>query len=168
MVVMYITTKRRDVELDRASIKLELPDFLKLYDPVNAPPVLPATVPSSSTPVRRSVFADCAGPFNCTLLKGDVLPNEPLRCMEAHDVISLVQWAQRLGMQPIAELDAWLQQCPQRTRRRTANGSNTVQKASHQRLTTCRGRLMGYLDRADYQRASHCSSVGVTLCHNDG
>ena len=106
MVVMYITTKRRDVELDRASIKLELPDFLKLYDPVNAP-VLPATVPSSSTPVQR-------------------------------------------------------------TRRRTANGSNTVQKASHQRLTTCRGRLMGYLDRADYQRASHCSSVGVTLCHNDG
>ena len=109
MVVMYITTKRRDVEL---------PEFLKLYDPVNAP-VLPATVPSSSTPVRRSVFADCAGPFNCTLLKGDVLPNEPLRCMEAHDVISLVQWAQRLGMQPIAELDAWLQQCPQHTRRRT-------------------------------------------------
>ena len=165
MVVMYITTKRHDVELDRASIKLELPDFLKLYDPVNAP-VLPATVPSSSTPVRRSVFADCAGPFNCTLLKGDVLQNEPLRCMEAHDVISLVQWAQRLGMQPIAELDAWLQQCPQRTRRRTANGSNTVQKASHQRLTTCRGRLMGYLDRADYQRASQCSSVGVTLCTN--
>jgi hypothetical protein len=158
VVVMYITTKRRDVELDRASIKLELPDFLKLYDPVNAP-VLPATVPSSSTPVRRSVFADCAGPFNCTLLKGDVLQNEPLRCMEAHDVISLVQWAQRMGMQPIAELDAWLQQCPQRTRRRTANGSNTVQKASH------RGRLMGYLDRADYQRASQCSSVGVTLCN---
>jgi hypothetical protein len=69
VVVMYITTKRRDVEL---------PEFLKLYDPVNAP-VLPATVPSSSTPVRRSVFADCAGPFNCTLLKGDVLQNEPLR-----------------------------------------------------------------------------------------
>jgi hypothetical protein len=162
VVVKYITIKWRGVELDRASIKLELPDFLELYDPVNVP-VVPATVPSSSTlAVCISVFADCAGPFNCTLLQGDVLPNEPRRCMEAHDVISLVQWAQRLGMQPIAELDAWLQQCPQRTRRRTANGSNTVQKASHQRLTTCRGRLMGYLDRADYQRASHCSSVGVT------
>lgn len=49
MVVMYITTKRRDVELDRASIKLELPDFLKLYDPVNAP-VLPATVPLALRP----------------------------------------------------------------------------------------------------------------------
>ena len=163
-MVKYITIKRRGVELDRASIKLELPDFLELYDPVNVP-VVPATVPSSSTPdVRISVFADCAGPFNCTLLQGDVLPNEPRRCMEAHDVISLVQWAQRLGMQPIAELDAWLQQCPQRTRRRTVNGSNTVQKASHKRLTACRGRLMGYLDRADYQRASRCSSVGVTLC----
>jgi hypothetical protein len=92
-----------------SSIKLELPDFLELYDPVNVP-VVPATVPSSSTPdVRISVFADCAGPFNCTLLQGDVLPKEPRRCTEAHDVISLVQWAQRLGMQPIAELDAWLQ-----------------------------------------------------------
>ena len=152
------------MELDLASIKLELPDFLELYDPVNVP-VVPATVPSSSTPdVRISVFADCAGPFNCTLLQGDVLPKEPRRCTEAHDVISLVQWAQRLGMQPIAELDAWLQQCPQRTRRRTVNGSNTVQKASHKRLAACRGRLMGYLDRADYQRASRCSSVGVTLC----
>ena len=83
--------------------------------------------------------------------------------MEAHDVISLVQWAQRLGMQPIAELDAWLQQCTSAHEAQdTLNGSNTVQKASHKRLTTCRGRLMGYLDRADYQRASHCSSVGVS------
>jgi hypothetical protein len=119
VVVKYITIKWRGVELDRASIKLELPDFLELYHPINVP-VVPATVPSSSTlAVCISVFADCAGPFNCTLLQGDVLPNEPRRCMEAHDVISLVQWAQRLGMQPIAELDAWLQQCPQRTRRRT-------------------------------------------------
>ena len=115
MVGKYITIKRRGVELDLASIKLELPDFLELYDPVNVP-VVPATVPSSSTP---DVFADCAGPFNYTLLQGDVLPKEPRRCTEAHDVISLVQWAQRLGMQPIAELDAWLQQCPQHTRRRT-------------------------------------------------
>ena len=165
-MVKYITIKRRGVELDRASIKLELPDFLELYDPVNVP-VVPATVPSSSTPdVRISVFADCAGPFNCTLLQGDVLPKEPRRCTEAHDVISLVQWAQRLGMQPIAELDAWLQQCTSAHEAQdTLNGSNTVQKASHKRLTTCRGRLMGYLDRADYQRASHCSSVGVTLVH---
>jgi hypothetical protein len=163
VVVKYITIKWRGVELDRASIKLELPDFLELYDPVNVP-VVPATVPSSSTlAVCISVFADCAGPFNCTLLQGDVLPNEPRRCMEAHDVISLVQWAQRLGMQPIAELDAWLQQCAKAHEAQDAlNGSNTVQKASHKWLTTCRGRLMGYLDRADYQRASHCSSVGVT------
>ena len=55
MVVKYITIKRRGVELDRASIKLELPDFLELYDPVNVP-VVPATVPSSSTP------ATCAYP----------------------------------------------------------------------------------------------------------
>jgi hypothetical protein len=89
VVGKYITIKRRGVELDRASIKLELPDFLELYDPVNVP-VVPATVPSSSTPdVRISVFADCAGPFNCTLLQGDVLPKEPRRCTEAHDVISL-------------------------------------------------------------------------------
>lgn len=43
-MVKYITIKRRGVELDRASIKLELPDFLELYDPVNVP-VVPATVP---------------------------------------------------------------------------------------------------------------------------
>ena len=41
---MYITSKRRDVELDRASIKLELPDFLKLYDPVIETPVLETAV----------------------------------------------------------------------------------------------------------------------------
>ena len=73
MVVKYITFKRRDVELDRASIKLELSDFLKLYDLVNVP-VVPATVPSSSTcaypsspivPTARSSKAMCSRTSHC-------------------------------------------------------------------------------------------------------
>jgi hypothetical protein len=56
--------------------------------------------------------------------------------------------------QLVAEPDVWLQPCPQRTLRRTADGSRTAQIASHGRLTACRSRLMGYPDRADDRRAS--------------
>jgi hypothetical protein len=48
----------------------------------------------------------------------------------------------------------WLQHRPQRTTRRTADGSRTAQIASHGRLTACRSRLMRYPDRADDMRAS--------------
>ena len=48
----------------------------------------------------------------------------------------------------------WLQHRPQRTTRRTADGSRTAQIASHGRLTACRSRLMRYPDRADDRRAS--------------
>ena len=48
----------------------------------------------------------------------------------------------------------WLQHRPQRTTRRTADGSRTAQIASHGRLTACRSRLVRYPDRADDQRAS--------------
>ena len=48
----------------------------------------------------------------------------------------------------------WLQHRPERTTRRTADGSRTAQIASHGRLTACRSRLMGYPDRADDRRAS--------------
>ena len=48
----------------------------------------------------------------------------------------------------------WVQHRPQRTTRRTADGSRTAQIASHGRLTTCRSRLMIYPDRADDRRAS--------------
>jgi hypothetical protein len=56
--------------------------------------------------------------------------------------------------QLVAEPDVWLQHRPQRTTRRTADGSRTAQIASHGRLTACRSRLMGYPDRADDRRAS--------------
>jgi hypothetical protein len=56
--------------------------------------------------------------------------------------------------QLVAEPDVWLQPHPQRTARRTADGSRTAQIASHGRLTACRSRLMGYPDRADDRRAS--------------
>jgi hypothetical protein len=56
--------------------------------------------------------------------------------------------------QLVAEPDVWLQHYPQRTTRRTADGSRTAQIASHGRLTACRSRLMGYPDRADDRRAS--------------
>jgi len=56
--------------------------------------------------------------------------------------------------QLVAEPDVWLQHRPQRTTRRTADGSRTAQIASHGRLTACRSRLMRYPDRADDQRAS--------------
>ena len=56
--------------------------------------------------------------------------------------------------QLVAEPDVWLQQHPQRTRRRTADGSRTAQIASHGRLTAFRSRLMRYSDRADDRRAS--------------
>ena len=48
----------------------------------------------------------------------------------------------------------WLQHRPQRTTRRTADGSRTAKIASHGRLTACRSRLMRYPDRADNRRAS--------------
>eukprot|EP00900_Chrysochromulina_parva_P003996 jgi/Chrpa1/13598/Chrysochromulina_OHIO_Genome00022387-RA len=48
----------------------------------------------------------------------------------------------------------WLQHRPERTTRRTADGSRTAQIASHGRLTACRSRLMRYPDRADDRRAS--------------
>ncbi|KOO22426.1 hypothetical protein Ctob_000517, partial [Chrysochromulina tobinii] len=48
----------------------------------------------------------------------------------------------------------WLQPRPQRTTRRTADGSRTAQIASHGRLTACRSRFMRYPDRADDRRAS--------------
>ena len=64
------------------------------------------------------------------------------------------QWAQRVGDQLVAEPDVWLQHRPQRTTRRTADGSRTAQIASHGRLTACRSRLMRYPDRADDRRAS--------------
>ena len=48
----------------------------------------------------------------------------------------------------------WLQHRPQRTTRRTADGSRTAQIASHGRLTACRSRLMRYPARADDRRAS--------------
>jgi len=48
----------------------------------------------------------------------------------------------------------WLQHRPQRTTRRTADGSRRAQIASHGRLTACRSRLMRYPDRADDRRAS--------------
>ena len=56
--------------------------------------------------------------------------------------------------QLVAEPDVWLQHYPQRTTRRTADGSRTAQIASHGRLTACRSRLMRYPDRADDRRAS--------------
>lgn len=56
--------------------------------------------------------------------------------------------------QLVAEPDVWLQPCPQRTLRRTADGSRTAQIASHGRLTACRSRLVRYPDRADDRRAS--------------
>ena len=40
------------------------------------------------------------------------------------------QWAQRVGDQLVAEPDVWLQHRPQRTTRRTADGSRTAQIAS--------------------------------------
>ena len=49
--------------------------------------------------------------------------------------------------------DIWLQHRPQRTTRRTADGSRTAQIASHGRLTACRSRLMRYPERADDRRA---------------
>ena len=52
------------------------------------------------------------------------------------------------------DCSVWLQQRPQRTTRRTADGSRTAQIASHGRLTACRSRLMRYPDRADDRRAS--------------
>ena len=60
------------------TIQLEFPAFLELYDLVNER-VVKASVPSKPD-VRLSVFADRSGPFNCPVLQGDVLPNEPLRC----------------------------------------------------------------------------------------
>ncbi|KOO33362.1 hypothetical protein Ctob_016525 [Chrysochromulina tobinii] len=48
--------------------------------------------------------------------------------------------------------DIWLQHRPQRTTRRTADGSRTAQIASHGRLTACRSRLVRYPDRADDRR----------------
>ena len=56
--------------------------------------------------------------------------------------------------QLVAEPDVWLQPRPERTTRRTADGSRTAQIASHGRLTACRSRLMRYPDRADDRRAS--------------
>ena len=41
--------------------------------------------------------------------------------------------------QLVAEPDVWLQHHPQRTTRRTADGSRTAQIASHGRLTACAG-----------------------------
>ena len=70
------------------------------------------------------------------------------------------QWAQRVGDQLVAEPDVWLQHRPQRTTRRTADGSRTAQIALHGRLTACRSRLMIYPDRADDWRASRSPSVG--------
>ena len=52
------------------------------------------------------------------------------------------------------DCSVWLQHRPQRTRRRTADGSRTAQIASHGRLTACRSRLMSYPDWADDRRAS--------------
>ena len=52
------------------------------------------------------------------------------------------------------DCSVWLQHRPQRTTRRTADGSRTAQIASHGRLTACRSRLMRYPDRADDRRAS--------------
>ena len=63
-------------------------------------------------------------------------------------------WAQRVGDHLVAEPDVWLQHRPQRTTRRTGDGSRTAQIASHGRLTACRSRLMRYPDRADDRRAS--------------
>eukprot|EP00900_Chrysochromulina_parva_P010379 jgi/Chrpa1/19342/Chrysochromulina_OHIO_Genome00024653-RA len=59
-----------------------------------------------------------------------------------------------IGVQSIAEPDAWLQHLLQRTTRRSADGSRTAQIASHGRLTACRSRLVRYPDRADDWRAS--------------
>jgi hypothetical protein len=52
------------------------------------------------------------------------------------------------------DCSVWLQHRPQRTTRRTADGSRTAQIASHGRLTACRSRLMSYPDWADDRRAS--------------
>ena len=56
--------------------------------------------------------------------------------------------------QLVAEPDVWLQPRPERTTRRTADGSRTAQIASHGRLTACRSRLVRYPDQADDPRAS--------------
>ena len=62
--------------------------------------------------------------------------------------------------QLVAEPDVWLQHRPQRTTRRTADGSRTAQVALHGRLTACRSRLILYPDRAADRRASRSPSVG--------
>ena len=79
VAVKYITIERRDEgPWQEQTLKLEFSAFLELYDLVNER-FVQATVPSKLE-VRLSVFADRAGPFNCPVLQGDLLPSEPLRC----------------------------------------------------------------------------------------
>ena len=68
---------------------------------------------------------------------------------ELSDVLGSINNAQL-----VAELEVWLHSRPQRTMRRTADGSRTAQIASHGRPMACRSRLMRYPDWADDRRAS--------------
>ncbi|KOO21997.1 hypothetical protein Ctob_000452 [Chrysochromulina tobinii] len=90
VAIKYITIKRREAENEGQTIKLEFAAFLELYDLVNAR-VVKASVPSKPD-VRLYVYCDRPGPFACSVLQGDVLPIEPLRCLhEMSDAVSAVK-----------------------------------------------------------------------------
>ena len=75
MAMKNITIQSAVDEEEHGTILLEVAQFLKLYDMVNARVVEEAVkvVPA----MRMYVFADRAGPFACSELQGEQLPIDP-------------------------------------------------------------------------------------------
>ena len=72
-----ITIQSAVDEEEHGTILLEVAQFLKLYDMVNARVMLEAV--KGAPAVRMYVFADRAGPFTCSEFLGEQLPINRLR-----------------------------------------------------------------------------------------
>ena len=75
MAMKNITIQSAVDEEEHGTILLEVAQFLKLYDMVNARVMLEAV--KGAPAVRMYVFADRAGPFTCSEFLGEQLPINP-------------------------------------------------------------------------------------------